>query len=380
MSKPAGEGYPDDRVLWDDIDSPADDRWQATMLALYPELDLVTVTEQNLLLEIFRETLDRLDEGGPGSGNFGHSGRPGLVGGSASGSGGLGYAGVADQYQIERKKVIADHRDIFGVTTPGMSDQAIFSKAMRYGAVIDIQDKRLVETFEATQATDVVEYEAAHRNPVSPTGIVKMANVSRTMEFVDHPGVSPDYCFQQQSSWATTANDSEPEALVLQMAAAKVHGLELSDWQEHQVQKTANNPDAYKRKLWDKANTPTNRAMKESYVRATYQATQKVFKNFGFKDTDQVLLFRGIRGMPGLSKGVSAYLGNTMESWSFNLATAFYFARESLVHDGALIARWVSISDIVSSAISGLGCYDEGEVIVLSELADLEVLVLETGL
>ena len=36
--EPKGEGWPDDSVLWDDIDSPADDRWRQWMQDRYPEL------------------------------------------------------------------------------------------------------------------------------------------------------------------------------------------------------------------------------------------------------------------------------------------------------------------------------------------------------
>lgn len=64
------EGEPDDRMLWDDIDSDIDDEWQQFMHDLFPELAGKEPTEE---------------KGGPGSGDFGHAGRPGKVGGSASG-------------------------------------------------------------------------------------------------------------------------------------------------------------------------------------------------------------------------------------------------------------------------------------------------------
>ena len=47
-------------------------------------------------------------KGGPGSGNWGHAGRPGLVGGSAAGSGGLSTIGAAAGSSHAERRTASD--------------------------------------------------------------------------------------------------------------------------------------------------------------------------------------------------------------------------------------------------------------------------------
>lgn len=50
--------------------------------------------------------------GGPGSGNWGHSGRPGLVGGSGKGSGGISRAGISSYERYRKAKMDQLRKDI----------------------------------------------------------------------------------------------------------------------------------------------------------------------------------------------------------------------------------------------------------------------------
>lgn len=58
------------------------------------------------------EELDTFYNGGKGSGNFGHAGRPGEVGGSGKGG---GYSPLSDDEKLQRARGYADDADSSGV-------------------------------------------------------------------------------------------------------------------------------------------------------------------------------------------------------------------------------------------------------------------------
>lgn len=167
------------------------------------------------------------------------------------------------------------------------------------------------------------------------------------------------------SGWAGTSNDSSVQSLAMQDSAIKEFGLK-----DTQGWKTIVS-DSVKTEL-DK-----NGDMYQAFLRAQYDSTQQFFKENKITD---VTAYRGFDftgtsddNLPDWAKGPmssdSAYHGKgdiplrPLSSFSYSWTTAHPFAGYG--GNGLLISGKIPVARILSTAVTGLGCLGERELVVL---------------
>lgn len=106
-----------------------------------------------------------------------------------------------------------------------------------------------------------------------------------------------------------------------------------------------------------------------SVLRALYEETQAGLREAGIGPDDKVTLYRGIAisGFPGKEGDVVPYDGNSLESWTSDIATAKDFS--SRAEEGqtcVTVAMDFPAKTILSLASSGMGCLSEYEVITMN--------------
>jgi hypothetical protein len=263
----------------------------------------------------------RTDLGGVGSGNFGHAGRPGEVGGSGPGDGGDDAKPRPQEAVAMRTAMAADAK---ARTKPGG----------RVDHAVKAQNAQALAT-----------------------------------ALVDHPafkGMTPahveEYASEKLSLWASTSGDHDSDAVRMQFAvqdefkvqdAAVVHLGDVGRWDQ-----------------------PANRTsgitsqQERAFVRAEYERTQAWFKAQGIT---HVTLARGMDDNylePGETTQVES---QPASSWSVNPDTAQAFARFSDGRPVVLVTR-VPVAQVLSAAVTGRGSLAEDEVIVLGGKHTVRVL------
>ena len=154
------------------------------------------------------------------------------------------------------------------------------------------------------------------------------------------------------SQWARSANDSNPQSLAIQECAARTLGI--------------TNPVSWK--MDDKLTSQVSARVEQTgatldeFVKAQYDATQRVFASLGYKPTDAVSLYRGqtsgISGKIGDEKTVAL---RPLSSWTTDLS----IASESYFSEGGKVIRSdVPIASIVALPSTGVGCLRESEVVI----------------
>jgi hypothetical protein len=111
-----------------------------------------------------------------------------------------------------------------------------------------------------------------------------------------------------------------------------------------------------------------------------YNNTQEELHKAGYKSSDTVKLFRGVRydTDPKLSATPTAtYKGNVLGSWSVSMREAGVFSEGN--NFGAILAIDVPISSILSTARTGVGCMDEGEFVVFGSVPGSKVNIIWAG-
>lgn len=354
-------------------------------------------------VEVERELL-QLDtsKGGPGSGNFGHAGRPGQVGGSAEGEGGtstvptkedvdpyFGWSGnkklkswMDDEKGGLRKMIEGSGSDLQeddyptisnrgGFQDPGKAFRSALKTTVSYSVGHDMAKagvtKEDVESLISDPAMrrNIRAYEV---QPGSPTAKVASALVE---------------------VWAEHASDNSPMSLAIQASAAKVMGL--------------NGYAKYDAGANDEVKAERDRILEkhgkvlEAYAKSVYDNTQACLKEAGVKD---LILFRGMSFQPGQSPewvkhvtengapinwadqrisragmSVSAKIAdkmpvqlNPVSSFTTDYGTATGFG-EGAPSGGraAVIAMKVPREQIWSMSFTGPGCAEENEAIVVHD-------------
>jgi hypothetical protein len=235
------------------------------------------------------------------SGNWGHVGRPGQVGGS----------GVGDEHHA-----VAAEVEILGEVIAAASGWAGVSHAER-GKV----KAKIVRTLAPImERLDPQEYLSIGRRD-SPQQIVQ----------------------EQLDKWAETSGDSDERAIGMQISVMKEFGLE-----EKSVSHLPGGSG------WDTHDSDL------VYLRAEYQNTQKFFKDKGIT---HVSLFRGVGNTQSLREGEQEIMMAPASAWSTDLDTALQFAN-GRPHSHILTTR-VPVERVLSTCVTGRGCLSEAEVIVL---------------
>ncbi len=299
------------------------------------------------------------EKGGPGSGHFGHAGRPGEVGGSGDGNRGFvleplemvpGPIGatyssllgspLSDEWERPTKQYKPDYANGVGSVDQWTKDQAVRAIAVRVPDSVDLEPLRFF--VESWRYSGGKLYEQRTRED-------KIRSITDTM----------------LSTWAESASDHNVRSLEIQKAIATEFGLD-STWVD---------------KALSTAETSNGRASRISalrpFVRAMYENTQDRLSTLNL---EKVTAFRGFRDEAGIFKGAKIpwlkegkdgagirTLSNPGSSWSTSLGTAREFANGGgFKNDAAIIFKAnIPRSRILSLATTGMGCLDEQELVVI---------------
>ncbi len=198
-------------------------------------------------------------------------------------------------------------------------------------------------------------------------------------------------------SWATTANDSNPLAMLLQNAARNVFnrsdavGWDLSSREGRQI--SPNSPDvtaagrdkikqdiATNRGLvYDSApkSSPETQKFLEQFLQSMHKSTQEYYKSKGIT---HIPLFRGMtikpgeQSLPPSAKGpdrpfTAAIESRPLSSWSTSLPTAMDFTgrtgSEDFEKDSYVLFSYFPVEEILANPLTGFGCLSEDECVVL---------------
>jgi len=262
-------------------------------------------------------------KGGPGSGNWGHRGVPGKVGGSSPRGAGL-------------SPTIASKR-----------------AGKPYTGDVGRIDERANSMLNAL----VQDWHSASD---SQREIVKI-NIVDTL--ADVSGQDPTEVNDALSHWARTANDNDQYALSMQRSTSEELDVPLSEWQKRKLE---NNVYLVSRL------TPRYRTMERKLSQAMYDNTQVELKKAGYKPGDTVTLYRGIKTEKSYVKGQAInYNGNAIESWSVDYDAASAFGKSDGRMYGAVLAMDVPVENIFSTAMTGFGCITEGEFVIFGSVANV---------
>ena len=165
-------------------------------------------------------------------------------------------------------------------------------------------------------------------------------------------------------TWAKSSTDSNPFSLALQKAAEQEFGL-TEPSNHYRTDNLSKNPDGiteseYKRLT---SNAQFMNGLRK-ILRAQYDDTQKALSDM---DAKEVTVWRGIKDT-GKVLGKDQVLTpaqvktNPLSSFSISPDVASSFTSEKL---GAIIISKIPANDILSLSTTGIGCYNEREVVVL---------------
>jgi hypothetical protein len=172
-------------------------------------------------------------------------------------------------------------------------------------------------------------------------------------------------------TWASTSGDSEPVAVGMQKAIAKELAYDFSDLPkadiEHlgkyeQTYNLSANPNEVFRLRGIEETVANSSAIRE-VIRAQYEATQDYFKSQGIKE---ITLHRGFISEAGVKSSDSEDLNlQPASSFSMNRKTAEMFADNLSSNISGVATVTVPVSRILCTAMTGMGCITEQEVVVL---------------
>ena len=202
-----------------------------------------------------------------------------------------------------------------------------------------------------------------------------------SLENLNETATREDWVSSFVGAWATTSNDGDEMSLAIQDTAAKLFGLDKAlSWSRvdslaGEVRETKNYQPTME------PFSPATQKVLDAFVQAQYNATQQYFEEKGIKS---LTVFRGMHfeNKGEMDRAGFEELGDTWEedgtvvrqrplsAWSLDYEQAQGFAKydnrrggDSL---GVMIKTRVPVSQIFSTPLTGVGCLNENEVVVMS--------------
>jgi len=329
-----------------------------------------------------------LEEGGPGSGHWGHRGVPGQRGGSLPGAFSVKAtpSGAVQKYlamisweqtkaeddiaalqkMVARKQVDEEHAQaIREAICRNRYARAVYNK--RIAMTPSALPKPLQGAKLANSEADSEEAEANGRHmyrdiAVRPNNANSRAVLKNEIceKLAERSGLPYEEVNRRIGQWAKTSNDTSAKALSMQEAARREFGSKLSPWQKNQ----------WKESGAGKMISAEEMKMNRRLLRAMYEETQEHLRSLGVPADGFVTLYRGVKLSGKWPKGEKVvYEGNALESWSLISSTAASFGDRR-----QFLTANIPASRIVSTATTGFGCLTESEVVVLGGLGPLEAI------
>ena len=275
--------------------------------------------------------LSTIFKGGPGSGNFGHEGRPGEVGGSGEGDYfGSGILDLTDK-QIEESMITnkAMDRDIYG------------------------KDPQSNKIAVQEQLVDKIK-----NHPSFGTGYSELVD-----ERVNN------YVLGSIKQWSASSGDASSASIEMQIAAKDYFGLKDANIdhmkKDKEVFEYANfNLDEKRHLPGSGEGQYSLRERHEAFLTVQYDATQKYFKEKGITE---VILYRGVEHSDMGKLRNDMITMQPLSSFSTSVSSAMDFANIGLDYKwpGTLYSTVVPVHKILCHPGTGFGCTNEKEVVVL---------------
>ena len=165
------------------------------------------------------------------------------------------------------------------------------------------------------------------------------------------------------SVWATTSNGDHPISLAIQDIAKDLFGIQdAPDWKFNNQ-----TTEGRKKSVADAVNKLKENQgdVLRAFVQAQYNATQEWFKERGI---DKITVYRGIKDAKTTVAGEGLVGLRPLSSWSTNLSTAIDFTRgkaDTPLAKSMVFRREVDVKEIFSTPLTGVGCMEEYEVVLL---------------
>jgi len=320
-----------------------------------------------------------------GQGNFDHAGRLGLVGGSAPSRGHL---------STENNPLFNNFFD--GKSNTGYRDFIIEDQVI---PKIPSKPENVGDVFIAEKTAEFLNLAKGGADTTVATELKNNA-VDEISKEADIPKEVVNRLVEQ---WMFSSNDTRIASLLIQKNAAELFGISLSDFQKDKLFEAmgrykdllsikGTSPEllrdwdklTWDQKLehvsefdagWLNANAYKNTVPVASdedtkkFLKCVYDRTQESFKKMG---VTEVLLARGC-DLSQQKKVGTDYIweGNTMESWSSNSKIAGAFGN-------AVAYASVPVDRIISSCVTGFGCFSEHEFVVLGDNSAKDRIVLSS--
>lgn len=328
-------------------------------------LDAETRAEE---LTIHDKLARTAEKGGPGSGHFGHEGRPGKVGGSAPSDGVRGSS-------------------ISGPESAGRPAER--------------------ETDDIALLNYIMGPAEAEREALGPDDYFDpapnyKANVVKTLaEKADIEGIGQDHVNQFIKQWAHSSNDRDYRSLNLQKMASEEFDVPLSDWQQELIdhfedlratgrEERLPMGGGFEMVLEGKTNTiweeqlmwgtpQEHDRITRTLLRTMYEETQRELASAGITE---VTVYRGVVAPQAwkfnpndtVMLGAESGLSNAMASWTTEAGVARDFSQSGV---GMVLKMTVPASRVLCTPRTGFGALFEFETILLGNEND-EALVFGT--
>jgi len=286
-------------------------------------------------------------KGGPGSGNWGHRGIPGKVGGSSPRGAGMSPTSGKDWLQRYEKRAGKKHPSAEKKPKPVIAKPEPKPTTDTAKMANDYLNAAPGLTGPTWEDASVEDRAATKRNTVATLSKSSGASKITTNNIVHQ--------------WAKSSNDDDTRSLSLQEAVSEEFDSELSDWQMEKIVGMSITGGT--------GNPITTRKRERQVLRAMYNNTQRELAEAGFKPNDTITMYRGMEQEDkfGFSKGDTVgYSGNAMESWSTDKETAEFFSHAAGFYEdfGATMSMKVRVKDILSTPRTGFGCLTEAEFVI----------------